>query len=44
MVGHEPLIMTSASGALLNQDQQVLLQARADTGDLGIPRWLHGIR
>ena len=37
MVGHEPLIMTSASGALLNQDQQVLLQARADTGDWGFP-------
>ena len=37
MVGHEPLIMTSASGALLNHDQYVLLQARADTGDWGFP-------
>ena len=37
MVGHEPLIMTSASGALLNEHHQVLLQARADTGDWGFP-------
>ena len=37
MVGHESLIMTSASGALLNHDQYVLLQARADTGDWGFP-------
>lgn len=36
-VGHMPLIMTSASGALLNQRNQVLLQARADTGDWGFP-------
>ncbi|WP_251574314.1 NUDIX hydrolase [Limosilactobacillus agrestimuris] len=36
-VGHESLIMTSASGALLNSNQQVLLQARADTGDWGFP-------
>ncbi|MCI1974736.1 MAG: NUDIX hydrolase [Limosilactobacillus sp.] len=36
-VGHEPLIMTSASGALLNDNNQVLLQARADTGDWGFP-------
>lgn len=32
-VGHMPLIMTSASGALMNADQQVLLQQRSDTGD-----------
>ena len=32
-VGHQPLIMTSASGALVNEKQQVLLQERADTGD-----------
>lgn len=37
MVGHEPLIMTSASGALLNEHHQVLLQARADTGNWGFP-------
>lgn len=36
-VGHMPLILTSASGALLNQDGQVLLQSRADTGDWGFP-------
>lgn len=36
-VGHEPLILTCASGALLNEDHQVLLQARADTGDWGFP-------
>lgn len=37
LVGHRPLIMTSASGALLNEAGQVLLQARADTGDWGFP-------
>ena len=36
-VGHQPLIMTSASGALVNEKQQVLLQERADTGDWGFP-------
>lgn len=36
-VGHQPLIMTSASGALVNEDNQVLLQERADTGDWGFP-------
>lgn len=36
-VGHIPLIMTSASGALLNDNNEVLLQARADTGDWGFP-------
>ena len=35
-VGHTPVIMTSASGALLNHGK-VLLQARADTGDWGFP-------
>lgn len=37
LVGHEPLILACASGALLNEDRQVLLQARADTGDWGFP-------
>ena len=37
MVGHRPLIMTSASGALLDQQGAVLLQERADTGDWGFP-------
>ena len=36
-VGHRPLIMTSASGALVNERKQVLLQERADTGDWGFP-------
>ncbi|KRL27860.1 hypothetical protein FD27_GL000602 [Limosilactobacillus frumenti DSM 13145] len=43
-VGHEPLIMTSASGALLNDQGAVLLQSRADTGDWGFPGgWLYGV-
>lgn len=37
LVGHRPLIMTSASGALLNDQGAVLLQERADTGDWGFP-------
>lgn len=37
LVGHRPLILTSASGALVNPHRQVLLQARADTGDWGFP-------
>ena len=37
LVGHRPLIMTSASGALLNEQGEVLLQERADTGDWGFP-------
>ncbi|MBC8744838.1 NUDIX hydrolase [Lactobacillus sp. Marseille-P7033] len=37
LVGHQPLIMTSASGALLNKSREVLLQERADTGDWGFP-------
>lgn len=36
-VGHMPLIMTSASGVLFNDQHAVLLQARADTGDWGFP-------
>lgn len=36
-VGHMPIIMTSASGALLNDQNQVLLQERTDTGDWGFP-------
>ena len=35
-VGHTPLIMTSASGALV-EDGRILLQERADTGDWGFP-------
>lgn len=37
LVGHRPLIMTSASGALLNAQKAVLLQKRVDTGDWGFP-------
>lgn len=37
LVGNRPLIMTSASGALLNKQKAVLLQERADTGDWGFP-------
>lgn len=37
LVGHRPLILTSASGALVNEQHQVLLQARADTGDWSFP-------
>ena len=37
LVRHRPLIMTSASGALLDQQGAVLLQERADTGDWGFP-------
>lgn len=36
-VGHRPLILNSASGALLNSQKQVLLQERTDTGDWGFP-------
>lgn len=35
-VGHQPMIFTSASGALI-KDGAVLLQERADTGDWGFP-------
>lgn len=35
-VGHQPMIFTSASGALV-KDGAVLLQERADTGDWGFP-------
>lgn len=37
LAGHRPLILTSASGALINSSGEVLLQARADTGDWGFP-------
>lgn len=37
LVGHKPLIMNSASGALLNDAGEVLLQERADTGNWGFP-------
>ena len=36
-VGKMPLIMTCASGALLDDHHRVLLQHRADTGDWGFP-------
>lgn len=35
-VGHQPLILTSAAGALI-ENGQILLQERADTGDWGFP-------
>lgn len=37
LVGHRPLILTSASGVLFNGRGAVLLQERADTGDWGFP-------
>lgn len=37
LVGHRPLILTSASGALVNDSGEVLLQERADTGDWSFP-------
>ncbi|MDO4903932.1 MAG: NUDIX hydrolase [Limosilactobacillus sp.] len=37
LIGHRPLILTSASGALLNEKGEVLLQERADTGDWSFP-------
>jgi len=37
LVGHTPLILNSAAGALLNSHQQVLLQERTDTGNWGFP-------
>lgn len=37
LVGHRPLILTSASGALLNEHGEVLLQERADTGNWSFP-------
>ncbi|KRM35379.1 MULTISPECIES: NUDIX hydrolase [Limosilactobacillus] len=37
LVGHRPLILTSASGALVTKQGAVLLQERADTGDWGFP-------
>lgn len=37
MVGHTPIILNSASGALLNGEGKVLLQERTDTGDWGFP-------
>lgn len=36
-VGHMPVILTSASGALVNEADEVLLQERADTGDWCFP-------
>ncbi|MBO9165082.1 MULTISPECIES: NUDIX hydrolase [Lactiplantibacillus] len=36
-VGHRPVILNSASGALINANKQVLLQERVDTGDWGFP-------
>lgn len=37
LVGHRPLIFNSASGGLLNDKNEVLLQERTDTGDWGFP-------
>lgn len=36
-VGHRPLILTTAAGALLDNDNRLLLQERADTGDWSFP-------
>ncbi|WP_267201406.1 NUDIX hydrolase [Limosilactobacillus kribbianus] len=37
LVGHRPLILTSASGALVNEAGEALLQERADTGNWSFP-------
>lgn len=37
LVGHRPMILNTAAGALLNEQHQLLLQERADTGDWSFP-------
>lgn len=37
LVGHWPLILNTAAGAVLNDQQQLLLQERTDTGDWSFP-------
>ncbi|HAT54701.1 MAG TPA: ADP-ribose pyrophosphatase, partial [Lactobacillus sp.] len=37
LVGHRPLILNTATGCLLNDRRQILLQERADTGGWGLP-------
>ncbi len=33
LVGHRPMILNTAAGALLDDNNRLLLQERADTGD-----------
>ena len=37
LTGHRPLILNSSTGCLLNDQQQILLQERADTGGWCLP-------
>ena len=37
LVGHRPMILTTAAGALLDDQNRLLLQERADTGDWSFP-------
>ncbi|MTV81698.1 NUDIX hydrolase [Secundilactobacillus folii] len=37
LVGHRPMILNTAAGALLDDDNRLLLQERADTGDWSFP-------
>ncbi|WP_304611592.1 NUDIX hydrolase [Secundilactobacillus collinoides] len=37
LVGHRPLILNTAAGAVLNGRHQLLLQERTDTGDWSFP-------
>lgn len=37
LVGHRPLILNTAAGALLDDQNRLLLQERADTGDWSFP-------
>ncbi|PWG00782.1 NUDIX hydrolase [Levilactobacillus bambusae] len=37
LVGHQPIILNTATGAVFNDDHQILLQERADTGGWGLP-------
>ncbi|KRK47613.1 NUDIX hydrolase [Secundilactobacillus kimchicus] len=37
LVGHRPLILTTAAGALLDSQNRLLLQERTDTGDWSFP-------
>lgn len=37
LVGHRPMILNTAAGALLDDDNRLLLQERTDTGDWSFP-------
>ena len=37
LVGHEPIILTSAGAIILDENGKILLEYRKDTGDWGIP-------